>query len=246
MELTDRSFWLNYWEQKKDLIYSVNDDLVLTEILAKIIVNNSIKTSLEIGGFPGHYSIYLKKKFNIDVTLLDYVIHEDIIKKLLSCNRLEEEELIILEANIFKFKESRKYNLVFSNGLIEHFDDTKLIIQKHTDLLSSGGVLFLSLPNFKSLNGWFQKKFDLANYEKHNINSMDLELLKSICQELGLKNIDVKYHGNFMLWLENIDSKSFLFKGCFKVIWFIFKVIFKIIPINTKAFSPYIVLTAIK
>jgi 2-polyprenyl-3-methyl-5-hydroxy-6-metoxy-1,4-benzoquinol methylase len=62
----------------------------------------------------------------------------------------------------------------FPFGLIEHFNDTKFIIGEHLKFLKPGGTLFITLPNFKSVNGWVQRSFDKENYDKHNINSMDL------------------------------------------------------------------------
>jgi hypothetical protein len=75
---------------------------------------------------------------------------------------------------------------------------------------------------------------------------MDLSLLTSICSELGLKNIAVRYDGQFMLWLENESEKPILVRILKKVIWLPLKVFFKIIPVKSKYFSPYIIITAQK
>ena len=124
--------------------------------------------------------------------------------------------------------------------------NTKEIIQKHVEQLSPQGTLLITLPNFKSLNGWFQKRFDKENYDKHNIACMDLELLKNVCQALGLKNIEARYDGKFMLWFENENQRPILGRMLKKILWLPIKIFFKIVPIETKAFSPYIVLVAQK
>ena len=87
---------------------------------------------------------------------------------------------------------------------------------------------------------------DKENYDKHNISCMDLKLLKNICQDLSLKNIEVRYDGRFMLWFENENQRPIVGRILKKILWLPFKVFFKIIPIETKAFSPYIVLAAQK
>jgi len=136
--------------------------------------------------------------------------------------------------------------MVLSFGLIEHFNDTKAIIATHMQFLKPGGVLFITLPNFKSINGWVQRNFDKENYDKHNINSMDLNLLKDCCRQLGLKEIEAYYHGRFTVWLENKSEQSGVAKAITKAIWVMGKVFTKIVPVESKALSPYIVVKAIK
>jgi len=102
------------------------------------------------------------------------------------------------------------------------------------------------LPNFKSVNGWVQRKFDRENYDKHNISSMEPKLLAEYCRQLGLTEVESYYHGKFTVWLENKAGQSNLAKALVKVIWVAGKVFTKIIPLESKALSPYIVVKAVK
>jgi SAM-dependent methyltransferase len=246
MNLTDRQFWLDYWENKEGLIFEVGEGLPLSFIFDGIIKTYKVKNSLEIGGFPGHYSIFLKKKFNIKPALLDYVISTKIIENLFKINNLPDGCIDVIETDLFNLKVNKQYDLVFSNGLIEHFDDTQKIIAKHKEFTKDGGVLFISLPNFRGFNGWLQRKYDYENYSKHFIPCMDLNYLKKICESLNLKNINIRYEGVFMMWLENFKNKKIIFKFFFKITWLSLKLFFKIFPINSKLFSPYIVIIANK
>ncbi len=246
MTLTDRKFWLDYWESKKNLIFEVPQHFILTNFLTEIAKKQSIKSALEIGGFPGHYTIYLKKYLQINSSLLDYVIHQKIIDELLLKNGLKSGDIGIIEGNLFEFDSEKKYDLVFSNGLIEHFDDTELVIKKHVELLSENGQLFISLPNFRGINGWFQQKFDNENYLKHNIDSMNIEKLKVYCQNLQLKNIKVFYNGVFMVWLENEEKQPFSVKILKKTVWVLGKIVSRILRRNSRILSPYIVILANK
>jgi 2-polyprenyl-3-methyl-5-hydroxy-6-metoxy-1,4-benzoquinol methylase len=242
--LTTRQFWIDYWESKTDLAYEVTKNYPFIDILSELVLKNNSKSLLEIGGFPGYFSVWSKSKMGIQSTLFDYVIVQKIINDLEEKNGLQKNSIEIIEGDLFKYNSQIKYDLVVSNGLIEHFSNTKNILEKHKLFLNHNGSLLVTLPNFKGLNGWFQKRFDPQNYEKHNINCMNLNLLKNICSELGFKNINVRYSGRFMLWLENELEKPLMVRVLKKIVWLPLKLIFKILPIETKYFSPYIVITA--
>jgi SAM-dependent methyltransferase len=178
---------------------------------------------------------------------LDFVILPELVEKLKQANNCTGN-VTIVEKDLFSGENDLRnsFDLAISNGLIEHFENTKDIIARHIDFLKTNGTLFISIPNFRGLNGWFQKTFDLENYNKHYIPCMDISLLQNICQELDLANIEVTYTGGFMLWLENENIQPFWVKLFKKACWLPLKIFFKLIPIETKLFSPYILITAQK
>ena len=242
--LTDRGFWKSFWESRKNLIFYIKPDYVFGDILAGLIKQKGIKNAIELGGFPGYYSIYLKKYQGLDTTLFDYYIHEGLIKELLAKNGLKEGDINIIESDLFTYTPEEKYDLVTSFGLIEHFSDTASIIKTHLQFLKPGGTLFITLPNFTGVNGWVQKSFDKENYDKHYINCMNPAFLAETCRQLGLKEVESYYHGKFTVWLENKSEQSAIAKSIVKAIWVTGKVFTKIIPIESKALSPYIVVKA--
>ena len=242
--LTDRSFWKSFWESRKGLIFKLKPSYVFGDILGGIINERGVKNAIELGGFPGYYAIYLKKYQQLNTTLLDYFIHSELVNQLLAANDLKPGDINIVEADLFTYEPAEKFDMVLSFGLIGHFTDTKFIINEHLKFLKPGGTLFITLPNFKSVNGWVQRNFDKDNYDKHNINSMDLALLKTACKDLGLKDIEAYYHGKFSVWLENKSEQTGMAKTLVKTIWWAGKIFTKVVPVNSKALSPYIVLKA--
>ncbi len=244
--LTDRAFWKSFWESRLGLIFKIPASYVFGDILSGLIASKNIKTAIELGGFPGYYAIYLKKYQELETTLFDYFIHPELINELLAVNGLQSGDIAIIEADLFEYQTPKVYDLVLSFGLIEHFVDTKAIIASHLQFLKPGGVLFITLPNFKSVNGWVQKNFDKENYHKHNISSMDLLLLKKCCTDLGLTEVETYYHGKFTVWLENKGHQNAFTKLIVKLIWLAGKVITKVVPFESKALSPYIVVKAVK
>lgn len=247
MELTDRKFWSDYWENKKNVIQKIEKQSAFSALFSKHITSNHINTALELGGFPGYISIALHKYYNVkQADLLDYFIHHQIIKDLCELNKVDQKHIKTIEGDLFAEYENEKYDLVHSHGLIEHFEDTQQIINEHLKYLSNEGQLLITLPNFKGINGWFQKHFDKSNYEKHFIPCMEIKHLTIACNALALKNITVNYYGSFSMWLENMESKSKSFKLLFKLIWFVFKSFNKIVPLRNKIFSPYLYISAVK
>ena len=244
--LTDNKFWQNFWESKKNLIFKINPDYTFHKLLESLIKERKLKSAIELGGFPGYYTIFLKKYFNLNTTLFDYYIFPPIINELLNCNDLKIEDVSIIEADLFTYQPESTYDLVTSFGLIEHFEDTHDIINRHLPFLKEGGTLFITLPNFKGVNGWIQQVFDRYNYNKHNINCMDPMLLETVAQELGLNDVQAYYYGNFSTWLEHRDEKSVWAKVITKLIWYAGKGITRAFRFESKLLSPYIVLEAKK
>ncbi len=244
--LTDRNFWVNYWESKTDLSVVIPSTYLFHRQLAEIVEKNKVKTAIELGGFPGYYAVFLKKYLKLDVTLLDYFVHQPITDKLLNTNGLAKNDIHIIETDLFNYTPTHQYDLVLSCGLIEHFNDTADIIKRHISFLNPGGTLFITLPNFNALNGWFQKNFDQENYNKHNINCMNPALLATICKEAGLEVVQSRYFGKFSLWLENEKQKSAGLRLLKKSIWLSGKLFSKIFPFDSKQLSPYIILEAKK
>jgi SAM-dependent methyltransferase len=245
-DLTDKQFWANYWESKKGLAFPVPADHTFHKLLKAIVEKQQIKSAIELGGFPGYYAIFLKKYLKLDTTLFDFYVHPEILNEVLTVNNLDKKSIGIIEGDLFKYEAETQYDLVLSCGLIEHFYDTKDIIDRHLKFLKPGGTLFITLPNFTGVNGWVQRKFDPENYSKHNINCMDPKLLAQISKELGLKNIEAYYYGHFSVWLENREQQSAIAKAFIKSIWLAGKVFTKIVPVESKQLSPYIILKATK
>ncbi|MEO6148959.1 MAG: methyltransferase type 12, partial [Mucilaginibacter sp.] len=73
-----------------------------------------------------------------------------------------------------------------------------------------------------------------------------LQLLADSCRALGLKEVECYYSGKFSIWLENKAQQGGLVKAFVKGLWLAGKIFTKIVPVESKALSPYIVLKAVK
>ena len=215
--LTDREFWKEYWS---NYIYEkVPTRSEFDKYFTPAMYGGEGKTSIEIGGFPGTMSLYFKRR-GYSPTLLDFYVDPKIIDGLEESNGFSKGDVEYIESDFFAFKSEKQYDLVFSIGFIEHFDDTADVIRRHV-----------------------QKVFERRNYDAHNISSLIPSRLRAILGSLPLKDVKVQYTAKPMLWLE--PQKGVKNKIARKVVKF-FSHAMKLFPVPSRLMSPYIVLTAEK
>lgn len=240
--ITTREFWTAYWLSKKgSILQKVGPDFLFSDIIRKYLPLSSGLSFIEIGGFPGYFSVYFMKYFGYRVSLLDYFIDEDIVSDLVNYNEIQQK-IDIIELDIFSESINRKFDVVFSSGFIEHFNDSESVIQIHFDYVSPGGYAFIALPNFRGLNGLVQRFFDPENLTAHNLDVMSPQYLGRICISKGFELIWSGYYGNFGVWLEKEKERSYFLRKSFKLINRFGKRLFR--SRETRLFSPYIILIA--
>ena len=165
---------------------------------------------LEIGGFPGYYAIYFAKYWNYQSTLLDFVVDLKVIKKLIKINGLNQQDIKTIKEDFFHYQPATKYDLVFSKGFIEHFEDTEDVIARHWKFVKRGGMMIINLPNFIGINGIYQLIHDPVNLNAHNLTSMDFSRLKAAVKRLKPQKFSVVYEGGVLVWLERLGTRSWM------------------------------------
>jgi len=160
---------------------------------------------------------------------------------------------------------SEKFDIVFSFGLIEHFDNPKMVLEKHLSLLKPGGLLICIVPNVCGLQGkifnlkkWRPKNLPLK-YLKGWIGGMKLisiNDLKTWLTDFGLTDIKVDFSGGIFpfLIMESYHPKSQplsykLFHFIYRNLLFLPTIIFNtpfLFRINSLNYSPLIVAAGIK
>jgi len=114
-------------------------------LLVKILEGKNIKSALEFGGANSKIAERFAKEFHLNELLVvdnnKYGI--ELTRKNIKVKSLKTQLGDILKTNI-----SKKYDLVYSVGLIEHFSPTgtKKCIKKHVDSTKSGKYILLSFP----------------------------------------------------------------------------------------------------
>jgi SAM-dependent methyltransferase len=229
--LTDRNYWKEYWKNYE--YEKVPAKVPFKKFVPQLKGADSF---IEIGGFPGVYAAYFYKQGCKDVSLLDFYIDRDMVDYFETMNEIPQNTITCIESDFFRYETDKRYDLVFSYGFIEHFDDTKDVIQRHFNLVATGGKMLILLPNFRGLNGLVQYVFDRKTLRAHNLNSMKISVLRTILSELDVKNSSVEYTSKPMIWLEPKAGNAVLRK----IIKF-FSYALKIFPFKCRLLSPYII-----
>jgi 2-polyprenyl-6-hydroxyphenyl methylase/3-demethylubiquinone-9 3-methyltransferase len=89
------------------------------------------------------------------------------------------------------------FDLVYSSGVIEHFENTHAVVSEHLRLLKPGGRLVLIVPNLLGLQGKLIAKLAPPLWRAHRVLGTDD--LTGVLTSLGLEEIRAGYLGSFFI-----------------------------------------------
>jgi len=204
---------------------------------------------LEVGCAPGFNLIDFNKKFGYDCYGIEYTEHGAKITQDLFISRGLDPNKII-HGDFFDNKIVDKYNcffdIVYSLGFIEHFDNPEEVIKKHLDLLKEDGILIITIPNLKGVNLLFTKLLYKEVIKIHNLNIMSIDKFKLLFEKNpDLKTLYCNYLGTVNLGLYMVpQDASILSKFVYKIFQ-VFQVLLNPIvaklPLENKWTSPYLI-----
>lgn len=206
--LTDAAYWdEGWWKQKRPERLRLYRDVDYETVrLLEDAVRSALRTGpaggrarprvLELGGGGSRVLPYLARRFGYDVYGSDFSWHGC---RLLSANlALQRVRGNAVCEDLFQSALAGKaFDVVYSSGLIEHFDDTRAVIQEHLRLVRPGGCLALIVPNFEGVQGRIWKRLAPALWARHRVFGPE-ELAASL-KALGLVEIRAGYLGSFFI-----------------------------------------------
>ena len=202
---------------------------------------------LEIGGGGSRVLPYLGLKFGFELCGTDFslsgcrLLHANLalvgIPGSVVCEDLFQSSL-----------RGESFDLVYSSGLIEHFEDTVAVVREHLRLVKRGGRLVLIVPNLLGLQGKLIDRLAPALWKIHKfLGPADLA---SVLESLGLGEIRAGYLGSFFLhvgsnaeWSRLQDWPRWLRLGlreCVRACNGLIALLFRLSPFrpHTRTFSP--------
>jgi SAM-dependent methyltransferase len=194
-ELTTKNSRENYWGEKKKVMTSLLITDILNTMIKHLPPNPNLKI-LEIGGAPGDVLIFLTNRLNYIPSSLDYssVGNQQTIDNFKKAGLQVE----MIERNLFADEKIiPDFDIVYSLGFIEHFDNLEFVVEKHLDYLKPGGILILGIPNLLGIYHWFLKRLAPSHDKTHNLAIMDINNWTSFEKKFHLNIIFRKYIGGF-------------------------------------------------
>ncbi len=232
--LATTQFWDDQ-NNKYDFKIADSTDPVI-EFFEKELPWQQLKSSFEVGCFPGGYLAYFGTK-GLEVNGVD--LSDRIETELVPFYQLKQLKVGTFQhGDFFKMQSVNGFDVVCSFGFIEHFENWQAVVEKHIDLLSANGYLVITTPNFRgSFQNFFHRNFDLENYQRHYIPSMDPQLWKAFLEQKGMEVIKAGYFGKFDFWLEK--TPSFIKHLIVAVLVRLKPLMAKFIPRGSESYSPY-------
>ncbi|HEY1723436.1 MAG TPA: class I SAM-dependent methyltransferase [Magnetospirillaceae bacterium] len=124
------------------------------------------ETLIELGCGGSIYLPYFAKR-GIRIAGIDYSTRgRDQARASLAANNVPGD---IYEGDIFSPPENLrgKFDVVFSAGLFEHFDDTAAAISAGKQFLRPGGLMISTIPNMRGIPGCLQRRLDRRLFDIH-------------------------------------------------------------------------------
>jgi len=195
MSGSEISHWENFWSRNRNIkdVYPTSRCLV-DNLIAVTDFNN--KKVLEVGGGSGRDSIRIKT-LGGDVYVLDYA--ESSLKTIKEQIVEEDITLKLIKGDAFKlpFKDN-SFDIVFHQGLIEHFRNPEIILRENVRVLKSGGLILVDAPQryhlytlLKHILIFFNRWF--AGWE----TEYSIKELENMLKNEGVKKI-ISVYGDWM------------------------------------------------
>ena len=136
-ELTDRSQWESYYGERSDDVDKIIRICSRYDTYWQQLIdhnqNKEPDSLIEIGGYPGRYITYVASKYQLSPTSLDFNSDKSTIEKSFELFGIDDYDII--QADFLKHVPNNRYDVVFSNGFIEHFQDFPAVMDKHVSYM---------------------------------------------------------------------------------------------------------------
>jgi SAM-dependent methyltransferase len=235
--LASKEYWDAGYRDFK--FFAMPKNYPICKMIYKHFPATNNKAIFEIGIFPGRF-IYHFGRLGYEINGVDQT---PFLNEMINWFKGENFKTGYFDGgDLLKMNTDKKYDVVFSSGFIEHFENFPEIIKIHADLTKQGGMIYITAPNFAgSIQKFLHKTFDRESFDKHNLLAMDVKRWEEILTQEGFEIIESGYFGGFDFWISS-QNKNIFKKILGKILS---KITLRFIP-NMRIYSPEIILIAKK
>jgi SAM-dependent methyltransferase len=188
----DQSYWDSYWspvdlpiEVTRSDTNSASKDAIL-DVLEEHVKRRPELSVLEVGGAPGQYLAWMARRLGCSCAVLD--------NSEVGCEKARRNfealgiDLAVYERDLFgeDLDSVGKFDVVYSLGLIEHFENFEGSIERHAALARPGGTVIIGCPNLRGLNWLLMRLMRPRALATHNLTSMAIDRWDSAARRSGM------------------------------------------------------------
>jgi 2-polyprenyl-3-methyl-5-hydroxy-6-metoxy-1,4-benzoquinol methylase len=182
--ITDRDLkWLRSY-----LYYQIN------KVLAKNLAGKEYHDFLEVGCGGGRWLVYFAKEFGYKVHGFDFSESGIVLAQNATASAKVTADIKFLDIFEYDVRKHKQYDVVFSDGFIEHFEETETVMGILASMVKKNGTFITILPNLSGIHNRLLKLCgkDKIIYKTHKIiDPKDLILYYKVnnCEYIKYYNI---------------------------------------------------------
>jgi 2-polyprenyl-3-methyl-5-hydroxy-6-metoxy-1,4-benzoquinol methylase len=182
--------------------------LIWERIFPKFLSESKGKSVLEVGCAPGNYLVAFASRFGMIPYGIDYTAagvqttRDRFVKESLDPSHVIEADFF---DDTFLNRHANEFDVVYSRGFIEHFDDPASVVERHAHLLKQNGLLIILIPNLQGVNRFLAKNLNPESYAMHNTSIMKTDAFANLFPKEKYAHEFIGYVGGFSVGLFNAD-----------------------------------------
>jgi len=206
-ELTSRSHWDDAWVAPPR--WRLPSPLFVTTRNMQRLLRPAVRPGMrviELGCAPGKILAWVAARLGAKVSGLDYSERGIVWARQLFAALALPADLRCEDVFRTTF-EPATFDVVYSAGLIEHFEDPRDIVRLHVALAKPGGLAIIAVPDYGGIYGRLQRWLDPANLALHNLRIMNTGALAGLAPHDLSGSVRSYRAGRLSPWQLSLDRR---------------------------------------
>lgn len=199
--LTEHSYWEQGWVahgKPRKVNLKRYFDRRVARFFDKYLPSSPL-LAMEVGAGNSIWLPYMAEVYGYSVVGIDYSKTGcDLLRANLEL-RGQLNKSLIVQGDIFQpCLKPQLFDVIFSNGLIEHFANYEDVLILFKSWLKPGGLLISFVPNKKHFFRGIERRLAPDIYDAHIFFEPDV--LQKAYENVGMESIEASYLGSFSTW----------------------------------------------